>query len=78
VVLTGLRTVFHWHDNWTRFMIAGATLKSELRLYGRGVAPYDHPSTKDGRLIQKVNDTELSETTTWASLSAPDSPGPNN
>jgi Protein of unknown function (DUF4231) len=72
VMLTGLRSVFHWHDNWTRFSMACASLKAELRLYDQRVPPYDDP-TRDDVLVKNVNNVELTETTQWMRLASPSS-----
>jgi hypothetical protein len=48
VVLTGLRSVFHFYDNWTRFGWACGVIRTELRLYAAAVAPYDDPATRSG------------------------------
>jgi Protein of unknown function (DUF4231) len=78
VVLTGLRSVFHFYDNWTRFGWACSVIRTELRLYAAAVAPYDDPETRDGILLRKINSTELTETSQWMTLpgpGAPQSPG---
>jgi hypothetical protein len=77
VALTGLRVVFHWHDNWTRFSLAANTLNNHIRLYLLGINPYAEDD-KDQKLIEKVNDVERRETRDWAGLSSPGSaPGDN-
>ena len=82
VVLTGLRSVFHFYDNSTRFGWACSVIRTELRLYAAAVAPYDDPQTRDGILLRKINSTELTETSQWMTMpgpsapQAPDSAGP--
>jgi len=71
VVLTGLRSVFHFYDNWTRFAGTCALLSAELRLYEASVAPYDVPATRDEILLRKINSAELAETVQWMKLPPP-------
>ena len=40
VVLTGLRSVFHWQDNYLRFSGAREAVEAERRLYNTGAQPY--------------------------------------
>lgn len=76
VALSGLRAVFHWHDNWTRFSMAAMSIKAERRLYLLGAEPYDDPATRDHVLIRNVNGIESKETSGWMTLAAPGS-GPS-
>jgi hypothetical protein len=70
-VLTGFRSVFRWHDNWTRFSGACAAIKIELRLYEAGVDPYGDPASRDELLLRKINSSELAETARWMTLPPP-------
>jgi hypothetical protein len=71
VVLTGFRSVFHFHDNWTRFSGTCALIQSELRLYEASAAPYDVPGTRDEILLRVINSAELTETGQWMKLPPP-------
>jgi hypothetical protein len=71
-VLTGLRAIFHWRDNWTRYSIAYTQVLVELRLYSAGAAPYNVPEKRDARLAMAINRIETTETTTWSKLKGPD------
>jgi Protein of unknown function (DUF4231) len=73
VLLTGLRTVFHWRDNWMRFTFACREIKAEMRIYDLGAYPYDDPATRDAVLTAKINDVEKAETSSWMTLGGPDS-----
>jgi len=70
VVLTGFRSVFHFHDNWTRFAATCAVVKAELRLYEASVEPYDIPDTRDEIFLRRINsaDTEIGR---WMTLPPP-------
>jgi Protein of unknown function (DUF4231) len=68
VVLTGLRQVFHWQENYVRFTSAWQTLKQERRRYEVGEPPYDDSATRDQELMEIVNSIEAKETQGWADL----------
>ena len=68
VVLTGLRQVFHWQENYVRFTSAWQTLKQERRRYEVGEPPYDDSATRDQELMEVVNTIEAKETQGWAEL----------
>jgi hypothetical protein len=68
VVLTGLRQVFRWQENYVRFTWACQTLKQEHRRYDVGEAPYDDPALRDRRLMEVVNSVEAKETQGWTQL----------
>jgi Protein of unknown function (DUF4231) len=68
VVFTGLRQVFHWHDNYVRFIEAWQALKHERRKYNVFEPPYDDPTTRDRMLIDVMNSIERQETRGWTRL----------
>jgi hypothetical protein len=68
VVLTGLRQVFHWQENYVRFTWAYQTLKQEHRRYHVGEPPYNDPSLRERKLMEVVNSVEARETQGWAEL----------
>jgi uncharacterized protein DUF4231 len=68
VVLTGLRQVFHWQENYVRFTWAYQTLKQERRRYDVGEPPYNDPSLRDRKLMEVVNSVEARETQGWAEV----------
>lgn len=68
VVLTGLRQVFHWQENYVRFTGACQALKQERRRYDVGDPPYDDPNLRDRKLMDVVNTVEAQETQGWAQL----------
>lgn len=68
VMLSGLRSIFHWRDNWIRFTVAGAAIKSELRLYDSEAAPYADASTRLASLVSRLNTIEMNETQAWTTL----------
>jgi hypothetical protein len=68
VVLTGLRQVFHWQENYMRFTWACQTLKQERRRYDVGEPPYDDSALRDRKLMEVVNTVEAQETQGWTQL----------
>jgi hypothetical protein len=68
VILTGLRQVFHWHENYVRFTNACLALKAERRRYSAGKKPYDDESTRDKVLVEAINRVETEETQGWSEL----------
>jgi hypothetical protein len=67
VVLTGLRTVFQWRDDWLGFTDACARLKTQRAFYEGRVGEYTG-GDRDERLVQRVREIEGAETATWATL----------
>jgi Protein of unknown function (DUF4231) len=49
VVITGLRSVFHWHENYLRFSRAREAVEVERRRFRTGVEPYDDHQTRAHR-----------------------------
>lgn len=70
VVLTGLRSVFHWQDNYLRFSGAREALEAERRLYNTRAAPYDDIATRDQVLAAAVSRIEQDEMAGWVKVAA--------
>jgi hypothetical protein len=68
VVLTGLRHVFQWHDNYLRFTTASSFLTQAQRSYDVHSPPYDDSATRERELIALVNRVEDQETEGWIKL----------
>ncbi|MFT4295034.1 MAG: DUF4231 domain-containing protein [Micropruina sp.] len=68
VVLTGLRQLFHWNENYLRFIAAGQALEQERRKYDIGQSPYDDPALRDQRLVEVMNGIQSQETEVWMQL----------
>jgi hypothetical protein len=66
LILTGLRKVFDWHEDWLAFSAAWAELLSAINDYR--LLPDDRRDEKtQRRLIAKVNEVVSDETGRWAS-----------
>lgn len=70
VVLSGLRAVFHWQDNYLRFSAAREAVESERRLYHTSARPYDDPATRDQQLAASVSRIEREEMTVWTRVAS--------
>ncbi|WP_199779925.1 DUF4231 domain-containing protein [Streptomyces sp. LaPpAH-108] len=68
VVLTGLRALFHWHDDYVRFSQAREAVEAERRLYRTAAEPYADPATRDRLLAAAVTRIEQQEMGTWVQL----------
>ena len=71
VVISGLRSVFHWQDNYLRFTQACGAVEGERRLYEVGASPYADPASRDKALVAAVSRIEQEETGTWLKVAAP-------
>ncbi|MEU8749114.1 DUF4231 domain-containing protein [Streptomyces chartreusis] len=71
VVITGLRSVFHWQDDYLRFTEAREAVEAERRLYNTGAEPYADPATRDQALAAAVTRIEQREMGTWVQLAGP-------
>lgn len=69
VVVTGLRTAFHWQDDYVRFSVAREAVEAERRLYRTDAEPYTDPATRDRLLAANVTRIEQQEMGTWVQLS---------
>jgi hypothetical protein len=70
VVLTGLRSVFHWQDNYLRFSGAREALEAERRLYNTCADPYHDLATRDQLLAAAVSRIEQDEMSGWIRIAA--------
>ena len=70
VVGSGLRSVFHWQDNYLRYSTAREAIDAERRLYDIGAEPYADASTREEALVRAVTRIEQGEMNSWAKLAA--------
>ncbi|WP_433147024.1 DUF4231 domain-containing protein [Actinomadura nitritigenes] len=68
VVLTGLRSIFHWHDDYLRFSEAREAVEGERRLYLTRSAPYEDEQTRDMLLVQSISKLEQKEMNAWMKI----------
>ena len=71
VVITGLRSVFHWHENYLRFSRAREAVEAERRRFRTGAEPYDDHRTREAVLAEAVTRIEQEETGQWVTMAAP-------
>src|SRR5262249_50947931 len=70
VVISGLRAVFHWQDNYLRFSGAREAVEAERRLYFTSAKPYEDPRTRDQLLAAAVSRIEQEEMRGWVKVAA--------
>jgi hypothetical protein len=70
VVLTGLRSVFHWQENYLRFSQAREAVEAERRLYRTRTNPYDDDATRGQLLAAAVSRIEQEEMRGWVRIAA--------
>jgi hypothetical protein len=70
VILSGLRAVFHWQDNYLRFSGAREAVEAERRLYYTGAKPYEDPTTREQVLAASVSRIERDEMAGWTKIAA--------
>ena len=70
VVFTGLRTIFHWQENFLRFSGAREALEAERRSYYTRAAPYDDDVTREQALAASVTRIEQEEMRGWKRVAA--------
>lgn len=70
VILSGLRAVFHWQDNYLRFSGAREAVEAERRLYYTCAKPYEDTATKDQILAMAVSRIEQEEMGGWIKVAA--------
>jgi hypothetical protein len=70
VVLTGLRSVFHWQENYLRFSQAREAVEAERRLYKTRTTPYDDDPTRGQLLAAAVSRIEQEEMRGWVRIAA--------
>jgi len=77
VIITGLRSIFHWHENYLRFSHAREAVEAERRKYRVGAPPYADHGTRDATLVEEVTRIEQDEMGRWLQLASAPSSKPN-
>lgn len=70
VVLTGLRSIFHWQDNYLRFSAAREAIEAERRSYNTAAEPYNDADSRDRVLAAAVTRIEQEEMRGWIRVAA--------
>lgn len=68
VLLTGLRSIYHWHENYVRFSRARESVNAELRMFLTSSDPYTDPETKHQLLVAAVTRIEQQEMGHWSRI----------
>lgn len=70
VVLAGLRSVFHWQENYLRYSGAREAIEAQRRLYLTEATPYADPATRDQELADAITRIEQEEMAGWIKVAA--------
>lgn len=70
VVITGLRSVFHWHENYLRFSRAREAVEAERRRFRTGARPYDDRGSREAALVEAITRIEQEEMGQWLKVAA--------
>ena len=78
VVVTGLRRVYNWKENWIRFTgasvaLATASLYHHYRIGGYGTA---NDEERDRTLVKRIREIEEAESEAWMALRSTESTSP--
>nr|WP_238350929.1 DUF4231 domain-containing protein [Kribbella shirazensis] len=64
-ILVGLRSTFHWHENYLRYSQAREAVEAERRSFHVGAPPYDDRAKRAQLLVAAVTRIEQEEMGTW-------------
>jgi Protein of unknown function (DUF4231) len=70
VIIAGLRSVFHWHENYLRFSHAREAVEAERRRFRTGASPYDDDQTREAVLAEAITKIEQEEMGNWLKMAA--------
>ena len=65
VLLSSLRSIFNWQEDYLRFSSSREAVEQERRRYRLRVKPYDDPVTRSGLLAELVSEIEKNEMSGW-------------
>ncbi|MET9486711.1 DUF4231 domain-containing protein [Nocardia sp. NPDC006630] len=65
VIVTGLRSLFHWQENYLRFSKAREDVEAERRRYRTEMSPYCDSATRGQRLVEAITMIENGEMAGW-------------
>lgn len=68
IVCSGLRSIFHWQENFVRFSQAREAVEAERRSYRLRSAPYGDEATRDRELAAAITRIEQQEMRGWVDL----------
>jgi hypothetical protein len=67
-IVSGLRAVFHWQENYLRYSAAREAVERERRLYYTRAKPYNDPVTRAQNLVASVSGIEQDEMKSWMQI----------
>jgi hypothetical protein len=72
--IAGLRSVYHWQDDYVRFSQAREALEAERRLYRISGGKYKNQETRDEVLVATVSQIEQDDMRRWANITSHQDP----
>jgi len=70
VIISGLKALFHWQENYFRFSHSREAVETERRKYRTGTPPYNDQESKATRLVQAVTQIEQAEMGQWLKIAS--------
>jgi hypothetical protein len=71
VIVSGLKPIFHWHENYLRFSAAREAIEGERRLFHLRAAAYEVEATRAQELAAAVSRIEQEEMRGWLRIASP-------
>jgi hypothetical protein len=68
VVISGVRSLFNWRDNYIRFSWSREAVERERRKYLTSTEPYTDPDVRDKALAAAITSIESEEMTQWLAI----------
>lgn len=65
VLLSSVRSIFNWHEDYLRFSSSREAVEQERRRYRLRVKPYEDPVTRSGLLAERISEIERNEMSGW-------------
>jgi hypothetical protein len=69
-ILVGLRSTFHWHENYLRFSQAREAVEAERRRFLVDAQPYNDPAKRAELLVDRVTAIEQEEMGMWLKIAS--------
>lgn len=70
VILSGLRAIFRWQENYLRFSGAREAVEAERRLYHMKTDRYSNHETRDNELVARITKIEQDEMAGWIKIAS--------
>ena len=68
VIISGLRSVYHWQDDYLRFSQAREAVEAARRSYRMGTGKYQQLNTRGAVLVEAITRIERQEMRQWLNI----------